>query len=370
MLIGEKGLARRRQLGNLRQLKLHLPLIDFASNDYLGLARSPQLAAAVSEEWQRHRGEWTGLGSTGSRLLTGNSEYAHHLEERIARFHVYPEGLLFSCGYMANLGLLSAIADKDSAIFFDAGVHASVREGIRLSRSQAFPFRHQDLDHLENRLQRHHHCKHRFICIESIYSTDGAVAPLPSICALAKRYDAHVIVDEAHAVGVVGPEGRGLVAQHHLTDQVFAQVVTFGKALGAYGAIVLGSSVLKKTLINFATSQIYTTALPLLNLAAIKCSYDIFPDMEAERKSLRELITIFQKSFLGSSQTHIQSIPVKTNNNVKRIAQELAISGFHMSPLMSPTVRQGEERLRLCLHAFNTGNELEQLLEMIGRIGV
>jgi 8-amino-7-oxononanoate synthase len=229
-------LDKRRAQGNLRKLSTTQGLIDFASNDYLGLSRSSVLWKNIWEENKKLKR----LGSTGSRLLTGNSTYVETLEKRIAAFHGYEAGLIFGCGYMANIGLLSAFGG--ASFIFDAEVHASIRSGIRLSRSPAYPFRHNDLDHLEERLKKN---RPSFVCIESIFSTDGSCAPLAEICCLARKYQACVIVDEAHAVGVLGPEGRGLVAQANLQKEVLAQIVTFGKALGVYGAIVLGSQELK-----------------------------------------------------------------------------------------------------------------------------
>lgn len=358
----ERRLQQRTKLGNLRQLQIVQSAIDFSSNDYLGLARSPQLATEVFQEWQKHANHLNGLGSTGSRLLTGNSFYAQDLEEKIAKFHGYEAGVLFSCGYMANLGLLSAITHPESIIFFDTGVHASTYDGIRLSKAKAFPFRHNDLEHLENRLKCHSSKKDRFICIESIYSTDGSMAPLPAISQLAKEYNAYLIVDEAHAVGTCGPNGRGMVAQYNLMAHVFAQVTTFGKALGTYGAIVLGNQLLKQALVNFANSYIYTTALPLQSLANIRCSYDLFPQMNLERDQLQKLIQIFRGSYPNSSLTHIQSLLIQGNANVKRIAQAMVQQGFDVRPLTSPTVQRGYEVLRICLHAFNTEDELTQLI--------
>ena len=361
----ENRLLKRTKLGNLRTLQIIQSPIDFSSNDYLGLARSSQLAMSVLQECQLHLSHLNGLGSTGSRLLTGNSLYAKELEERIAKFHGYEAGLLFNCGYMANVGLLTAITNQDSLIFFDAAVHASTHDGIRLSRAKAFPFRHNDLKSLENRLKSCTTQGDRFICIESIYSTDGSMAELLEISQLTREYEAHLIVDEAHAVGACGPKGRGFVAEHNLTAHVFAQVTTFGKALGTYGAIVLGSHTLKQALINFATSYIYTTALPFQTLAAIKCSYDLFPGMDPERNHLQKLIQIFRKSYPSSSMSHIQSVPIEGNEAVKRTAQALIQQGFDLRPLMSPTVQRGEELLRLCLHAFNTESELLQLIDQI-----
>lgn len=358
-------LLKREQSGNLRQLSFCQNLIDFSSNDYLGLARSSFLADKVVHELARHKSFLNGLGSTGSRLLTGNSCYAQALEAKIAAFHGFEAGLLFNCGYMANLGLLSTIADRKDCIFFDSRVHASTRDGICLSKAEAFPFRHNDAGHLENRLKN---CKakgERFICIESVYSTDGSIAPLVEICRIAKDYGAHLVVDEAHAVGVCGFQGRGLVAEQDLYPYIFAQITTFGKAVGTHGAIVLGSRILKQALINFATSYIYTTALPMHSLAAINCSYDLLAGLEGERKHIQRLVQLFGSSVANASKTHIQSIPIESNQAAKKFAQKLAKQGFDVRPLMSPTVQRGKEVLRICLHAFNTENELKMLLELI-----
>lgn len=356
----ESKLRKREQLGNLRRLQMTPLLIDFSSNDYLGLARSPLLEQAVKQEWHTPQA-LNGYGSTGSRLLTGNSAYAQELEERLAHFHGYEAGLLFSCGYMANLGLLSTIAGEEETFLFDTGVHASMHDGMRLSRALALPFRHNDLEHLEQRLKHRSSRGECLICIESIYSTDGSLAPLREICQLARQYDALVIVDEAHAVGVYGSGGRGLVAEHRLTAEIFAQVVTFGKALGTYGAIVLGSERLKQALINFATSYIYTTAIPHQLLSAIKCSYDLFPSLDKERKQLQTLVQLFRKTAFSSSHSHIQSLLIPGNQAAKEASQKLLHRGFDVRPLLSPTVRRGHEILRICLHAFNTVEELEQL---------
>ncbi len=339
----ENRLLKCAEMGNLRKLQIKENLIDFSSNDYLGLARSSKLSASAN-----------GFGSTGSRLLTGNSVDAEDLEEKIAKFHGYEAGLLFNCGYMANVGLLSTVARQESAVFFDAKVHASTHDGIRLSRTKAYPFRHNDVEHLENRLRNISSKGDRFICIESIYSTDGSIAPLKEIVELARKYEANLIVDEAHAVGVCGSQGRGLVNEQ---EHVFAQVVTFGKALGTFGAIVLGKNTLIQALINFATSYIYTTALPFHTLAAIRSSYELFPEMEQERQHLQKLIQLIPYS----SRSHIQSVPFEDNSHL------LESRDFDVRALKSPTVRRGQEVVRICLHAFNTEDELNCLLNKIKR---
>ena len=356
-------LAKRRRLGNLRRLQTPKKLIDFASSDYLGLSRSKELGVLVEKEKEKYGSFFNGFGSTGSRLLTGNTSYAETLEKQIANFHGYQEGLLFSCGYMANVGLLSAIANPDDVIFFDLYVHASIHDGIRLSGARAYPFRHCDLEHLENRLKQCCAKGNRYICIESIYSTDGTVAPLEEISLLANAYEARLIVDEAHAIGVLGPNGLGLIAEKGLMKHVFAQVNTFGKALGTFGAIVLGTTLLKEYLINFSNACLYTTALPFQSLAAIKCSYDLFPALEDKRAHIRNLIRHFHAHLL--SKTQIQPIKVSGNQAVRQIAEKLQQDGFDVRPLMSPTVRRGHEVLRICLHAFNTNREVEKLYEKV-----
>ncbi|MBS0645541.1 MAG: aminotransferase class I/II-fold pyridoxal phosphate-dependent enzyme [Verrucomicrobia bacterium] len=357
----EKRLLTRQMLGNLRQLKLFPSLIDFSSNDYLGLARSVNFVHKVQEECH----SLTQLGSTGSRLLTGHSSYVQDLEQYIALQHGFKSGLLFNCGYMANVGLLSSVATHEDVIFFDAHIHASTRDGITLSRAQAFPFRHNDLEHLEKRLKNCTGKASRFLCIESLYSTDGSKAPLTDMAALSKKYDAKLIVDEAHAVGVMGPDGLGLVAEHALQHDTFAQIVTFGKALGVSGAIVLSSDLVRQALVNFATSFIYTTALPFPSLAAIKCSYLCFPFAKKERSYLHSLIRLMQQTLSQASNTHIQAIPVSGNLAVKALSQHLLEAGFDVRPLTSPTVKRGEEVLRICLHSFNTETELSRLLEKV-----
>lgn len=362
----QEKLLKRKKLGNLRTLQVIPGRIDFSSNDYLGLARSLDFSKKVNQEILLHTEDKSnGIGSTGSRLLTGNSKYAQDLEEAIALFHGYEAGLIFNNGYMANLGLISAIMGSEDHVFFDSNIHTSMHDGIRLSRARAFPFKHNHVEHLEKRLKQSSSSRNRFICIESIYSTDGSKAPLSQICRLAKKYTANVIVDEAHAVGVYGLNGSGLVAEQKLNSEIFAQVTTFGKALGTHGAIVLGTQILKQALINFANSYIYTTALPLHTLAAIKCSYEIFPTLDFERQQLKKLIQIFCETHSDSSETHIQSLLIEGNESAKSAAKWLFLQGYDVRPLLSPTVQRGREMLRISLHAFNQEEELKLLLDHV-----
>lgn len=348
-----RKIAQRKDCGNWRVLSRRTNLIDFASSDYLGLSRSQNLREKMLKECA-----FLPVGSTGSRLLTGNSLYAEELEEHIAHFHGFEAGLLFGCGYMANIGLLSAVADDEDTVYFDSDIHASTRDGIRLSKARSFPFRHNDLNHLEMRLKNFSGTGKKFVCIESIYSITGSIAPLEEMCLLCARYDAHLIVDEAHAVGLFGPEGRGLTAEKKVTQNLFAQVTTFGKAVGAYGAIVLGSASLKEYLINFSRSAIYSTSLPFHCLAAIKCAYDLFPKLEVERAHVFKLAALFEG-------TLIQCVKVRGNTEASNFSKFLAQKGFDLRPLFSPTVQRGHECLRICFHAFNTETEACALQNLI-----
>lgn len=361
-ILKEKLLKRQRQ-GNFRELTTVSNLVDFSSNDYLGLSRSQTLDSKIHRELTKRNNELHGFGSTGSRLLTGNTEYASALEERIAHFHGFETGLLFNCGFMANLGLLSTVLDDNVTVLFDSHIHASTLAGIKLSRAKAFPFRHNDLLHLEKRLVNAF--GKRMICVESIYSMDGSQAPLVEICDLAEKYHAEVIVDEAHATGIFGPLGKGLIENQKSLPNIFAKVVTFSKALGVHGAIVLGSKRLKQSLINFATPFIYTTALPQQALTVINCTYQLFPGMEEERNKLKDLIQTFRENFSHTSETPIQSIPCKGNDHAKRLAKILSIHGYDVRPILSPTVQRGCEILRVNLHTFNSKKELTSLIKHI-----
>lgn len=348
----EQELRARTEKGIYRTLSLPNSLIDFSSNDYLGLAKS-KVTTSI------------GRGSTGSRLLTGNSSFTEKLEDTVARFHHYESATLFNCGYMANIGLFSCIASKGDVVIYDTHIHASIHDGIRLSGAERVPFRHNDLYHLEKRLKTCCRGKNRFVAIESVYSIDGMIAPLQEISALCSMYGAYLIVDEAHAVGVFEEHGRGLVAKLGLTKSVFAQVVTFGKALGAHGASVLGNKILKEYLINFSRPFIYTTALPQDVLATISSAYDSIKVMQSERAHLHKLQSYFQ----NGNNTPIQSVRVKGAVAAMQFSQFLAQKGFDVRPIRSPTVQRGQESLRISLHAYNSDEEVKGLLHAIQQYG-
>ncbi len=361
-------LEQRRQTGTFRRLTINSTLVDFVSNDYLGFARSASLAQQVML-WQQQAGTW-GIGSTGSRLLSGHSLLAERLEQQIACFHGTEAALLFNSGYDANLGVLSALLREGDTVLYDEYVHASMRDGIHLGHARSFPFRHNDVDHLESRLQRIQKGESAiWIAIETLYSMEGDCAPVEKISDLADRYQAFLIVDEAHATGVLGTRGEGLTQSLNLGAQVPVRIHTFGKALGCHGAVAVGSQALRDTLINFARPLIYSTALPPHSLFAIKAAYEALPHATEQRRALKERIQVFraeaekrQFSGLLANDGPIQILILENSKAAKQAAVRMQAAGFDVRAICSPTVPRGRERLRICLHAFNTVTEVRDLV--------
>ena len=365
-------LQDREQTHSARELICPVGLIDFCSNDYLGLARSQELKNSITEELAQYRHDR--IGATGSRLLTGNCRFVEGLESRIALFHHAEHGLIFNSGYDANLGLLSALLGPEDTLVYDEHVHASIHDGLRLGRARTFPFRHNDLDHLERRLERA--TGRVFLAVESVYSMDGDFAPLQELANLCDRFGCRLIVDEAHATGLFGKQGRGRVVACGCEPVAFARVHTFGKALGGHGAVVVGPRALRDYLINFARPLIYSTALPMHSLIAIKCAYDLLPHCEQAVAALFDLVeffrsqgrTIDQVEFLDSPSA-IQGLILPGNQRVRAVARSLQQAGFDVRPIMSPTVKRGRERLRICLHSFNTRDEVTAMLGVLRSCG-
>lgn len=367
----QKSLQNRKDQNALRKLSNKDHLIDFCSNDYLGLAHSEKLKNNSIKEFASL--PFQKNGSTGSRLLTGNLAYAEHLEKRIATFHNAESGLIYNSGYDANLGLFSALGKKGDTIIYDELIHASVRDGIKLSSASAFMFRHNDLEHLEERLKIATGIV--YVAIETVYSMDGDNSPLQEIFLVCKRYKANLIVDEAHATGITSNNGKGRVQELKLEKEIFARVHTFGKALGCHGAIVLGSDLLRNYLINFSRSFIYTTALPVKSLVTINQAYLLLKSSSPDIKKLNSLIEHFRSRIsknaaieLIESNSPIQCIVVSGNTEVKRISRLLEKSNFDVRPILSPTVPKGKERLRICIHSFNTKEELDKLINLLLKI--
>lgn len=347
-------LEERSKNGSLRSLSSFQGFTDFYSNDYLGIARS-----SVSEQ-QVHG------GSTGSRLISGNSDQILSIERELAAFYKAEAGLIYNSGYDANLGFFSAVPQRGDTILYDQLIHASVRDGIRLSYAKSFSFAHNDLGELEAKLKKAEGSV--FVAVESLYSMDGDLAPLKEIAALCQRYQALLVVDEAHSGGIFGNEGRGLTEELSLTDSVFARIVTFGKAYGTHGAIVLGDQQLIDFLINFSRSFIYTTALPPYQYSIIQ--KNVSSDKEQETDQLHKNISLFRNEMetrisYSDPRSPVQIILCPGNDSVSALAGTLQNSRIAVKPILSPTVPEGQERLRICLHAFNTTEEIKSLTQLL-----
>lgn len=351
----QKKLNERKEGHAFRQLRLPGGKTDFCSNDYLGIVHDRLLKDPVTEMHS---------GSTGSRLLAGNYALIEQTEQQLARFHEAEAALIFNSGYDANLGLLSSVPQKGDTILYDQLSHASIRDGIRLSFAQSFAFAHNDMADLQKKLA--HATGTVFIVTESVFSMDGDTCPLQELVAMSRQYNAHLIIDEAHATGVVGGKGEGLVQHLGLQQSIFARVHTFGKACGCHGAVILGSRDLRDYLINFARSLVYSTSLPEHSVAMIQNSYQVFPGMLAARDRLQDLIRQFQSASLRFekpvSDTPIQVVIIPGNEEVRKVADALQQQNLDVRAILYPTVPKGKERLRVVLHAFNTPEELDRLI--------
>jgi len=358
----ESKLQERINNHSLRKLSNNHTLSDFCSNDYLGFAKSETLREAILKKASEY--DLPLAGATGSRLISGNHLFTEELENEISAFHDAESGLIFNSGYDANLGIFSSLPQRGDTIICDELIHASIIDGTRLSFANRYTFKHNDIDSLEEKLKT---AKGRiYIAIESIYSMDGDEAPLEAIVNLAEKYDAAVIVDEAHATGIFGDKGRGLVHQYNLQQRIFARVITFSKALGCHGAIVLSNKNLRSYLVNFARSFIYTTAASPLSHISVAMAYshlktnDFQKDIAAKISFFRQTLNL-PNHCLISSNSPIQCLIVGGNERTRALAQRIRNKGMDVRAILHPTVPEGKERLRICLHTFNSDIEIEQL---------
>ncbi len=363
-------LEERKVAGNLRKLSTHRATVDFYSNDYLGFVTSGILADELQRSSLNIK---PATGSTGSRLLSGNTTLAENLEKNIAAFHKAEAALLFNSGYDANVGLLSCISSRHTTILSDELCHASLIDGIRLSQcSRKYKFAHNNLEELESQLKKHINDGPVIVVAESVYSMDGDMAPLKEMADLCISHGAQLIVDEAHATGLFGDKGEGLVCASGLQDKVFARINTFGKALGCHGAVVLGSNLLQHYLVNFARTFIYTTALPEHSLLAIESAYRYMNSNNFTNQPLHDLIAFFRNAIKESrmngwtdSTSPIQALIAGDNIRCKQLAIKLQEAGLQVNAILHPTVPAGMERLRVCLHAFNTKEEVARLFQVL-----
>lgn len=361
----DEKLQERTDNSSLRYLSVNKNLIDFCSNDYLGFAKSEELKALIDSQLKHYSTH--SIGSTGSRLISGNDDFTEKLESEIALFHNAETSLIFNSGYDANLGLFSSLPQRGDTIILDEFIHASIIDGARLSYANRYTFKHNDLNSLEEKLRLSK--GNIYIGIESIYSMDGDAAPITEIITLAEKYSAAVIVDEAHAVGIFGQNGRGLVEQYNLGDKVFARVITFGKALGCHGAAVIGNKNLRKYLINFARSFIYTTAASFYTHLSVKMAYKYL--IETDLSLIHQTIKFFRvetqeiRSSFINSYSPIQSLLIEGNAKAKEVARTLQEKEYDVRAILHPTVPLGKERLRICLHTYNTDSEIKNLAKAL-----
>ncbi len=347
-------LKNREEEGTMRSLSLLDNLVDFYSNDYLGLAK-----IQLNTEGKG--------GSTGSRLISGHSASAENCEKTLANWYKTEAALVFNSGYDANIGFFSSVPQKGDTVIYDEAIHASVRDGIRMSFANSFSFRHNDITDLKNKISKGQGAI--YVAVESLYSMDGDMAPLGEIATLCQSKGVYLIVDEAHACGVFGEQGRGIVDCLPDSNVVFARLVTFGKAFGYHGGAILGSSDLKKFLINYARSFIYTTALPQEAYRQIELRTTHTSVSERQGK-LQENIAFFRskltmKGLISEINSPIQILRFGNISKTKEMSNLLFKEGFAVKPIYSPTVKKGNEGLRICLHAFNTEEQIEQLVAIL-----
>ena len=368
-----ESLDRRKKEGTLRRMRIAGNEVDFSSNDYLGLARNRTLAEDIAWHYSQLN---SANGSGGSRLITGNSQLAEQLEKELAAFFRMEASLLFNSGYSANLGLLSSLPKKGDTILYDELAHACIKDGARLSLAQRFSFKHNNVQSLETRLKKASGAI--FVAVEAVYSMDGDEAPLQEMAAVCKAYGAALVVDEAHSTGIYGG-GRGLVCELGLQESVFATINTFGKAIGHHGACISGSASLREYLVNFARPFIYTTAPPPHSLLSLQRSFlylqehpeligqlkeniDFFLELKKER-----LAHLLPEGLQIESRSPVQAIVWPGIESLRRLTMKIQEQGFDVRPIIAPTVPEGRERLRICLHVFNTKEEISALVEVLAK---
>jgi 8-amino-7-oxononanoate synthase len=367
----QQKLHFRKEANALRKLPMPTSGIDFSSNDYLGFAKNEQIFDATHQYLVDNTIKIN--GATGSRLISGNHNLYDITEKYIAAFHQSEAALIFNSGYDANVGFFSAVPQRNDVILYDELCHASIRDGIQMSHAKSYKFQHNDYEDLEAKISKIQTPNSEFqtiyIVTESVFSMDGDSPNIETLVQLSEKFKALLVVDEAHALGVFGEKGEGVIQSQQLQNKVFARIMTFGKGLGCHGAAILGNADLIEYLVNFARSFIYTTGLSPHSVATILISYQNLLQSD-ELQKLKENITFFnqQKQLLGIkplfvySKSAIHSAILPGNDKVKNIATQLQEKGFEVKAILSPTVPEGQERLRFCLHSYTTEQDMKNVL--------
>lgn len=362
-------LDTRKTRNLFRELRNLTGLIDFCSNDYLGLARSTALYQLIYQRCQNNNERLN--GATGSRLLSGNSPLAEEVERKLALIFGSEAALILNSGYTANLAIFSSLPGRNDTILYDELAHASIKDGARLSLAKRFSFRHNDLDDLEAKLRRA--TGNIFVAVESVYSMDGDECPLEDFKSLTARYGAFVVLDEAHSTGTRGANGSGIATSLPSYKEIAVRLYTFGKGMGVHGACIAGSRYLIDYIVNFSRPFIYTTALPPHSLVAIDCAFEYLSENIQLQSDLLKNIDKFLKGIADlpnrtASRSAIQTVIVPGNHHARRAAAELQEQGFDVRPILSPTVPAGSERLRICIHTYNTSDEIVKLTEELKKL--
>jgi len=368
----QQKLDKREENASLRKLSSPKNAIDFSSNDYLGYSKSKEIFEAT-HQFLINRNIFQN-GATGSRLLTGNHSLYQEAEDFISNFHNAEMALIFNSGYDANLGFFGSVPQRGDIILYDEYCHASIRDGMQLSYAKSFKFIHNDLEDLEVLLEKYSENESLiYIVTESVFSMDGDSPDLEKMALIAEKFNAYLVVDEAHALGVFGEKGEGLVQHLNLESKIFARIMTYGKGLGCHGAAILGTKQLKEYLVNFSRSFIYTTGLSPHSVASILIAYQFLSKEKMALEKLSENIAHFnqEKQLLSLKQlfvrnkSAIQSAIIPGNEKVKSIALKLQEKGFDVKAILSPTVPEGQERLRFCLHSYTTKQEISEVLKLL-----
>ncbi len=338
------------------------PYLAFSSNDYLGLANHPQLIAALQQGAQ----QW-GVGSGAAHLVNGHFSPHHALELQLSDFIEKPQSLLFSTGYMANVGVVQALVGKDDTVFADKLNHASLNDAMLLSRAAMKRYRHGDLAQLEQQLSQATKGR-RLVITDAVFSMDGDIAPLPELLALCERYNAWLYVDDAHGFGVLGEQGRGSLSHFGIASPRIIYMATLGKAAGVSGAFVAAEKVVIDTLINHAHSYVYTTASPPALSVAVSKSLQLMVEGDASRAHLKKLITQLREGLadlpwqLMPSATAIQPLLIGDSKQALALSEGLRERGIWVAAIRPPTVPQGTARLRITLSAAHSAADVGKLI--------
>ena len=363
-------LVNRKNNNSFRELYDYHQLIDFSSNDYLGFSKNRTISNNVNNSLEHFK---CINGSTGSRLLSGNSSIYEEIELELAEFFKSPAALIFNSGYDANIGLFSCVPQHGDIVLFDELCHASIRDGLRLSYAESYSFKHNNIIDLEKKFRNtNKENVSTFLVVESIYSMDGDQAPLKEYADFCTKNKIYFIVDEAHSTGIYGKNNNGLINELELESSVFARLHTFGKALGCHGAVVVGDFELRDFLINYARSFIYTTSIPLHTVLTIKYA---LKELQAtdEVKLLKDNVNTFIDGIASNDLAHmfirsesaIQSFLSPNRLNIKELSKELQSKNFDVKAILPPTVPSGKERLRFCIHSYNSGEQIKQVLNLL-----